>query len=91
MSCCRSCEASVVWAHIESTGKPHPFDAETSEKGSWRLERRPPVEGSIATRVVAVHVPERDRRPGEKLYVSHFATCPNRRAWAKRAAVAPDP
>jgi hypothetical protein len=51
-----------VWAVTAKTGKRMPFDAELSAIGQWRIE------DGIATFVGG---------EPERLYVSHFATCPN--------------
>lgn len=58
---CKSCGASIIWMVMESTKRPHPFNAK-------------PVTGWHETgltfgdaRVVT----------SGRYYVSHFATCPN--------------
>lgn len=68
MSNCRSCNAEIVWAINESTGKPSPFDAAPDPKGRWAVHEDP--EGG--DHLVAYHDPDARVR-----YVSHFATCPN--------------
>lgn len=67
---CRSCGASIIWAK-GATGKLNPLDAEPSARGNIRLtdDRR------------AIYLPTdhaaRARDEGEKLHLSHFATCPS--------------
>jgi hypothetical protein len=74
MSRCRSCGASVIWT-VTVNGKKMPVDAEPSCDGVFFLERDD-GDGEVH----AVHLARVDpglHRPGDRLYTSHFATCPN--------------
>jgi len=66
---CRGCGAEIEWAKLN--GKAHPFDPEPSAKGGYEL-----VELSSEDRTVAAYIHPSKRRPGQRLVVSHFATCP---------------
>ena len=65
MAHCKSCEASVVWATNERSGKASPFDATPD----------------LAGKFVIVNGKARYATPGDdclqrEKYTSHFATCP---------------
>lgn len=62
---CRSCNAEIVWAKNEKTGKLAPLDAEPSADGNIRL-------GPDGTYEIVVP----SYRPRTNLHTSHFATCP---------------
>ncbi len=67
---CRSknCKASIVWVTLVTSGKPHPVDPVPSENGTIKVFLE---DGRRYGRVLP-----RDQRRG-RLYVSHFATCPD--------------
>ncbi len=89
---CVSCKAPVVWTVTEK-GKPMPVDAEPAEHGTVLLSHRqvgqPPV-ALVKTReqieeLRAQH--ERSPQVGPlRLFVSHFATCPNAGQHRRRGA-----
>lgn len=58
---CKSCGAPIVWMVIESTKKPHPFNAKPIN--GWQPT------GLMMKSAMVVS-------PGQ-YYVSHFATCPD--------------
>lgn len=68
MNSCSSCHAPIIWAKTQK-GKPMPLDAEPSEKGNIVLTDGVAV---YLTKEALAHVPP---APGERRYVSHFATC----------------
>lgn len=66
---CKSCGAPIVWT-VTSKGKSMPVDADpVRATRGFRLEEHDGEE------VAAVFTAEPD--PGERLYVSHFSSCPN--------------
>lgn len=69
MGRCRSCEAPVRWVYTEK-GRRMPLDPDpyTGPEPTGLFVIRP---GDIALAVPP------DAFPGEPLYRSHFATCPN--------------
>lgn len=79
MSRCRSCEAEVLWTMTEH-GKRMPLDAEPYDgpepSGLFVLRG----EGDTPQAVAAT--PE--SFPGEPLFRSHFATCPDANDWRSR-------
>lgn len=78
MARCRSCQAEVVWAIMESSGKRHPFDAD-STTGRWMLYMKDDT--LYASHLTASDVDGMDG--SHKLYVSHYATCPDAERWRK--------
>lgn len=78
MSLCRSCRAPIVWALTEN-GRRIPLDRDPYEGGSPSglfSVREVVVEGSGRRSLLAIAATP-DAFPGETLYRSHFATCPN--------------
>lgn len=73
---CRSCQAEIVWVVTEK-GKAMPCDAAPANGGKFYLFRRP-------DKIEAFHLnsasesAKNARQRGDKLYVSHFETCPDR-------------
>lgn len=66
---CRSCAAPIVWT-VTTKGKAMPVDADpVIAKRGFRLNEHDGDE--VAATITA------DPAAGEKLYVSHFSTCPN--------------
>ncbi len=74
---CKSCGEPIIWV-ITEEGKRMPLDAEPTELGTVAVR-----EHDGAARVVS----RNGRYPGQKLYVSHFATC--RFSQAHRKPIAP--
>lgn len=66
---CRSCQAPIVWARSQSTGKWMPIDDESVPDGNIRLD------GDEFQVLAGVRL-ESARTSGEHLHVSHFVTCP---------------
>lgn len=72
---CRSCGALILWCKLMPAGRPHPLDAIPVCGGN--IETKPGVlSGERYGRVVPA-----DEREERKLYVSHFATCPQSSSW----------
>lgn len=72
---CRSCDAPLLWALTER-GRRMPLDPEPyagdDPRGLFVLRHR---DRPVPTALAATP----DAFPGERLYRSHFATCPNSR------------
>jgi hypothetical protein len=72
VSQCRSCRAPIVWVGTEH-GKAMPLDREPYEgddpRGLFVIRTEPGKVIAIATTP--------DAFPGEPVYRSHFATCPD--------------
>ncbi len=79
---CRSCGAGMVWA-VTSHGKAMPVDHKPAPQGEFRLRTLPDEPAPLAE-----WVPWSQRMPGDELYKSHFATCPNANEHRKRPAAA---
>jgi hypothetical protein len=84
MATCRSCDAEIVWARNEQTGKLMPFDATPDPKGRWALDDADEGEGLEAAETgrPAELVAYIDPMAGTR-YTSHFATCPQASEWRK--------
>jgi hypothetical protein len=74
---CRSCNAAIVWLNNVSNGKANPVDVEPSDKGNIRI-----VNGKKAE-YLSNEDAEAARGRGEKLHLSHFATCPDAKSHRK--------
>jgi hypothetical protein len=75
---CRSCGAAVVWVETVK-GKRMPLDVKPNEKGNIMLRER---EGREP---LAIYVSDQQRESSQlKLFVSHFATCPQSKGWRKK-------
>jgi len=78
VSACRSCGAEIIWALTEN-GKRIPLDAEPyagdSPSGLFVLRQFSDEKTAIATTP--------DAFPGEYLWRSHFASCPQAKEWRK--------
>lgn len=74
---CRSCGAQIEWC-LTSTGKKTPINAEPDREHGTIKQR-----GGYA-HILSGDDLQRAREAGETLYVSHWATCPQSRAWRKR-------
>lgn len=69
LSKCRSCQASIIWA-ITASGKRIPIDAEPAERPSGLFRLEPAAPGyEFWPRAISVS--------SERVYLSHFVTCPN--------------
>jgi hypothetical protein len=84
LSRCRSCEEPIIWT-ITTNGKRMPVDAEpvVAARG-FRIDETLLDEAQMGFNedelrpgkdVLATFITE--PQPGELLYLSHFATCPN--------------
>lgn len=76
MSQCRSCHAEIVWARTVK-GKRIPVDKAPVSDGNITLH--PTMDGP-PTAIVHSQPPLGD----ERLYVSHYVTCPDADSWRKR-------
>ena len=67
---CRTCQAPICWAKWATSGKNVPIDVTASPKGNIFLRRS-------GESIVAhyVNTSNEQPKPGEKLFLSHFATC----------------
>ena len=74
MSYCRSCGASIFWARTEK-GKLIPLDERARDDGTIIVRFDDELRAIVG-------VPA-DAFPGEPLYVSHFATCPQAERWRR--------
>lgn len=70
MATCKTCEAPIVWAIWETTGKPHPVDAKSVATGDLVI-----VNGKVRKATAQDTKLHRDR------YTSHWDTCPDREEW----------
>lgn len=88
---CRDCGRDIVWARTNN-GKPMPLEVPASDSGN--VAALVPAQqrvgddmalglGTLAV-VLAGDVLDEARERGVRLYVSHFATCPNAAARRKR-------
>lgn len=71
---CRSCRAPIVWTRTEH-GKRMPVDARadpSAARSTFALRDLTSPEGPLAVAMTRAQAPA-----GERLYVSHFATCPD--------------
>lgn len=75
-TCCRSCGAIIIWA-VSSAGNRMPVDFRRVPGGNIELEER----GAYPVPPMA-HFVKPD--PQVERFVSHFATCPDRREWRRR-------
>lgn len=73
MNTCSSCGAKILWAKTPSW-RTIPIDAEPSPEGNIRLGGEP---GNRYATILSGEQAASVRGFGEKLYVTHFATCPN--------------
>jgi len=79
MALCRSCRAGITWARTEH-GRKMPVDAlpaPASVHQGFVLRELDNPDGPLVISAT------RDAMPGEDLYTSHFATCPNADAHRK--------
>jgi hypothetical protein len=74
---CRSCHRPIIWAVNGKTGKSMPVDADPADNGNIELL---PRAGAAPEAVVHAQPP----MLATGLYLSHFATCPDRDRWRKK-------
>lgn len=70
---CRGCKAHVRWVVMAKTGKKNPLDPEPSDEGNVIVD--------LDTGQAETQTHEQAqllREAGAALYISHFATCPER-------------
>jgi hypothetical protein len=79
---CRSCPAPVMWATHVETRRANPLDAQPSPDGNCEV-RRGVHSTTLYYRMLSGEELERARAEGKRLYLSHFATCPNARRHRK--------
>jgi hypothetical protein len=77
MSACRSCQAIIIWARTFDDTRM-PLDAEPCPEGNVRLF------GDGRARVLTNDERFAAIECGQRLYRSHFATCPNAKAHRRR-------
>ncbi|MGH3834158.1 MAG: hypothetical protein ACRDSF_00420 [Pseudonocardiaceae bacterium] len=63
---CKSCGDVILWA-VTFEGKRMPLDVEPTELGTVSLSGHTPPIARVVSKI--------GRYPGQKLYVSHFASC----------------
>lgn len=78
MAQCRACPAQIFWATQNPTDKnpkprANPLDVQPSPEGNLRLDL-----STMLYDVLTGEALEEARKANEPLYISHFATCPNR-------------
>jgi len=67
---CRSCHAPIIWT-VTANGKRMPVDADpVGTPRGFRVDESDQDDTPVATFTAAPAI-------GEKLYQSHFSTCPN--------------
>lgn len=71
MNRCRSCNAPIRWERTEQ-GKSIPLDVEPRDDGNVHIYDRVAYVLDVHGAAIAEH-----RANGDRLYVSHFATCPD--------------
>lgn len=81
---CRACPHLVMFAKQEPNEKnpdpkSNPLDVSPSANGNLRLNF-----GSMRYEVLTGEKLEEARANGEKLYLSHFVTCPARKQFRKK-------
>lgn len=83
---CRTCPAPIIFAQQNPTEKNpypsnNPLNAGPHPDGNLRLDRR-----TMRYDVLTGQTLAEARIRGEGLYISHFATCPNRQQFKKGVA-----
>lgn len=76
---CSFCKAEILWVTTRTNFRKMPINPQLRRDGNIRLE-------TIGRTRYAVIV-----KPGKGHYVSHFATCPNRKQYRSSSAAAPKP
>ena len=77
---CSSCRAPIRWAVTEE-GNPIPLDPDPAVNGTFRLD--PAAPAAETPRAITVRLGDRPQFAG-RLYLTHFATCPNAEAHRRR-------
>lgn len=86
---CRSCGAPVIW-RITPKGKRTPLDPDPRDDGNIVIADTHELAAALGTvygRAVTLGGDRLQRAraaPGRDLYVSHWATCPDRQQWRER-------
>lgn len=77
---CRACPAPIVFAKQagKKDAKSNPLNAEPHPEGNMRLDRKTMTYDVLTGQTLA-----EAQIKGEKLYLSHFANCPNRGQFKK--------
>lgn len=70
---CKSCYAAILWVEMAASGKKNPLDAKPDA-----LHGNITVTENGKGIVLKGEALEAARRDGMDLYISHFASCPNR-------------
>ena len=89
MNTCRSCLRRVLWRKMHPSGKPNPLNPEPDPDRGNVLLVDAPAEAALygakvgTALVLKAHQVDEVRAAGQPLYLSHFATCPNRRQHRK--------
>ena len=73
---CRSCGAKIIWTKT-TRGAHMPVDVEPSPRGNLALTR----DGDTVYSYGTTDADLASKRP---LYLSHFATCPQRELWREK-------
>ncbi len=77
---CRSCGAAIIWVTMIASGKKNPLNAEPDpEHGNVQVF----VDGTADVKSSDPAQCKEYRDGGGRLYLSHFATCPNSKAHRK--------
>jgi hypothetical protein len=74
---CRSCHAPIFWV-VMGTGRNMPLDDEATSNGNVRIG-----DDGTAGSVLAGDRLRDAQAVGEKLHLSHFVTCPDRKEWRR--------
>jgi hypothetical protein len=86
-SVCSSCRKTIVWAVTTKTGRAIPLDPTPGPEGNVTIVGRSPRDCPL----VLVLSPEELALAREhgvpRLYVSHFATCPDAAKWRRKPPV----
>lgn len=86
VAACRSCGAPIYWLTIHPGGRRMPVDAEPAEDGTVMADLTVGRGVALSRDAVAeIRRAESEMGPDfhEPLYLSHFATCPQAKAWRK--------
>lgn len=73
MTRCKSCDAPIRWIKMAGSGKAMPLDDAPSPQGTVAVEQGV---GHVLTGLAIVEY-------AGPLFLSHFATCPDRTKWRK--------
>lgn len=76
---CRSCGARILWRTVDMSGKTMPVDPTPSEEGNIRL-----YPDGETCRVLSKEGAAVARIAGEPIYLPHFKSCPQGKAWSER-------